>query len=169
MMIESSQGLVNFCHWLQNTPYALAISGSSWAYPFVQMTHFTGISLWLGTNLALDFRLLDWMCKDQQPSKLAKSLFSWNWIGFAIVVIGGVSLFLTDAIDFALDPAFQVKLAILIPIALIVHIIVQQKTIRSWADGKIIPRAAKIAGLAEFLLWVCVVSAAANIPYFEKF
>ena len=44
--------------WLQGTWWALDISGSTWAYPFVQLTHFTGLSLWIGTNLALDFRLL---------------------------------------------------------------------------------------------------------------
>ena len=47
-----------FAKWLQGTWWALDISGSTWAYPFVQMTHFSGLSLWLGTNLSLDLRLL---------------------------------------------------------------------------------------------------------------
>ena len=44
--------------WLQSTWWALDISGSTWAYPFVQMTHFSGLSLWIGTNLSLDLRLM---------------------------------------------------------------------------------------------------------------
>ena len=39
--------ILAFANWLQNTPMALAVGGSDWAYPYVQLTHFTGLSLWL--------------------------------------------------------------------------------------------------------------------------
>jgi hypothetical protein len=168
-MIVPNQGVVDFCNWLQNTPYALAIAGSTWAYPFVQTTHFTGLSIWLGTSLAVDFRLLGWFGKKWNPSEFARSLFSWNWIGFAIALIGGASLFSTDAVAFSRNPAVQLKLLLFLPIALIIHIVVQQKAIKSWGTGETIPIAAKVAGLAEFLMWLSVASAAANIPYFERF
>lgn len=168
-MIVPGQGVVDFCNWLQNTPYALAIAGSSWMYPFVQTTHFTGLSLWVGTNLAVDFRLLNWIGKRYNASELAKALFGWNWMGFTIAVIGGVSLFSTDAVAFSHNPAIQLKLLLFIPLALILHIFVQQKTIKSWGVEEFIPGIARVAGFCEFLLWVTVVFTAANIPYFEKF
>jgi hypothetical protein len=37
-----------FCQWLQNTSVAVWIAGSDRAYPFVQLTHLTGLSLWIG-------------------------------------------------------------------------------------------------------------------------
>ncbi len=168
-MIVPSQGVVNFCNWLQNTPYALAIAGSTWAYPFVQTTHFTGLSIWVGTNLAVDFRLLGWLGKGRNASEFTQSLFAWNWIGFTIAVIGGVSLFSTDAVAFSRNPAVQLKLLLFFPIALIVHIVVQQRAIKSWGITDDVPGIAKFAGLLEFLMWLSVASAAANIPYFEKF
>ncbi len=36
--------LVEFGNWLQNTSFALAVATSTWAYQFVQATHFTGLS-----------------------------------------------------------------------------------------------------------------------------
>lgn len=168
-MLVPSEGVVNFCNWLQNTPYALAIAGSTWAYPFVQTTHFTGLSIWVGTNLIVDLRLLGWIAKTRNPAEFTRSLFAWNWIGFTIAVIGGLSLFSTDAVAFSRNPALQLKLLLFLPVALIIHIIVQRKTIHSWGIGDITPGIAKIAGLAELLLWLSVASAAANIPYFEKF
>ena len=36
--------------YLQGTWWALDISGSTWVYPFVQATHFSGLSLWIGTH-----------------------------------------------------------------------------------------------------------------------
>jgi hypothetical protein len=50
--------ILNFGRWLQNTSWALSIATSDWAYPFVQLIHFSGLSLWVGTILAVDFRLL---------------------------------------------------------------------------------------------------------------
>ena len=61
--------------WLQSTWWALDISGSTWAYPFVQATHFTGLSLWIGTNLSLDFRLLG-IGKKRRPRRNFPMLFS---------------------------------------------------------------------------------------------
>jgi hypothetical protein len=164
-----SQTVVDVCNWLQNTPYALSIAGSTWAYPFVQTTHFAGLSIWVGTNLAVDLRLLGLVGKRQTPAQLAKSLFVWNWIGLGIAVVGGLSLFSTDAVAFARNPALQLKLLIFFPIALVLHIVVQQKTMKSWGQTMEIPTAAKVAGLSESLLWLAVACAAASIPYFERF
>ena len=42
--------LVIFGNWLQNRSFALAIAGSDWAYPLVQASHFTRLSIWIGTS-----------------------------------------------------------------------------------------------------------------------
>ena len=47
-----------FAKWLEGTPWGVGVRTSLWAYPFTQLVHFTGLSIWLGTNLALDLRLL---------------------------------------------------------------------------------------------------------------
>ena len=89
--------LVNFGHWLQNQPYAFSIAGSDWDYPLVQATHFTGLSIWIGTIVAVDFSLLGVGKKSSPPLQLSDSLFIWNWIGFAIAVTGGFLLFSVSA------------------------------------------------------------------------
>jgi hypothetical protein len=50
-----------------------------------------------------------------------------------------------------------------VPLALIWHIVVQQKT-RTWGQTSDTPTAAKLAGLVELLLWISVVTAAVEIP-----
>jgi len=158
--------LLHFCDWLQNTPLALAVAGSTWAYPYVQMTHFTGLSLWIGTNFALDLRLLGVGAKRETPAEISSGLFVWNWIGFAIAITGGFLLFSTAATSFITNPAFQIKLGVLIPIALVWHIVVQMKS-RAWGATESVPLAAKLAGLVEMLLWLGVATAAVSIPLFE--
>src|SRR6202043_2631721 len=125
--IRMDSSLVMFGHWLQNRPYALAIAGSDWAYPFVQATHFTGLSLWVGTIVIVDLNLIGIRKKSSMSLQLSDALFIWNWIGFAIAVTGGFLLFSVSAETYLANIAFLTKLGVLIPLGLVVHIVVQQK------------------------------------------
>ena len=158
------ESLVAFCRWIQSTSWAEAILTSSWAFPYVQLTHFTGLSLWIGTNALLDLRLLGVGKKRQTASQLSSALFVWNWIGFGIAVLGGFLLFSISATIYIKNPAFRIKLGVLIPLALLLHIVIQRKA-RSW-DQEETPVAAKLAGLAELMLWFSVAGAAVLIPAF---
>lgn len=156
--------LIIFGHWLQNRSFALAIAGSDWAYPFVQATHFTGLSLWVGTSVAVDLSLLGAGKKFSSSLQLSDTLFIWNWIGFGIAVLGGFLLFSVSAETYLANIAFLTKLGLLIPLGLALHIAIQRKA-PVWESALETPPAAKIAGLAELLLWLCVASAAVLIPY----
>jgi len=154
-----------FAEWLQNTSLAQTVGGSDWMYPFIQLTHFTGISLWLGTNIGLDLHLLGIGKRRQTSAQFLKATIVWNWIGFCIVLLGGLTLFSTAATTFIVNPAFEVKIFAILPVALIWHIVVQAKTF-SWGQSSEVPKVAKVAGLVEMLLWLFMVTAAADIPYF---
>lgn len=156
--------LIIFGHWLQNRQFALAIAGSDWAYPLVQATHFTGLSLWVGTIVAVDLSLLGVGKKSSGPLRLSDALFLWNWIGFAIAVTGGFLLFSVSAETYVANIAFLTKLGLLIPLGLVLHIVVQQKA-PAWEKAPETPRVAKVAGFTELLLWLCVATAAVLIPY----
>jgi hypothetical protein len=152
--------------WLQNTWWALDISGSTWAYPFVQLTHFTGLSLWIGTNLSLDLRLLGVGSKRQTAAQLSDALFAWNWTGFLIAVSGGFMLFSSAATKYIPNPAFEIKLGILVPLGVIWHVIVQWYARTREQTEKVTPFG-KVAGLVELLLWFSVITAAVSIPNYD--
>jgi len=156
--------LVMFGHWLQNRSFALAIAGSDWAYPIVQATHFTGLSLWVGTIVAVDLSLLGAGKKSSPPLQLSDALFVWNWVGFGIAITGGFLLFSISAETYLTNIAFLTKLGLLIPLGLVLHVVIQRKA-PLWEQASETPTAAKVAGLAELLLWLCVATAAVLIPY----
>lgn len=155
--------IVAIAKWLEATPWGLMTRESLYAYPFVQLVHFTGLSIWLGTNFALDLRLLGVGNQRATASEVADQLFVWNWIGFAIVLTGGFLLFSGIASTFIVNVAFQWKLGLFVPLALIWHIFVQRKA-RDWGQTTDTPGIAKMAGLVEILLWICVITAAVEIP-----
>jgi hypothetical protein len=156
--------LAHFGHWLQNTSFALAIAGSEWAYPLVQATHFTGLSLWVGTSVAVDLSLLGTGKDSSTPFQLSDVLFWWNWIGFVIAVCGGFLLFSVSAETYLANPAFLTKLGLLLPVGLAIHIVIQKKA-PGWEKSQEKPLVAKVAGFAELLLWLSVATAAVLIPY----
>jgi hypothetical protein len=121
--------------------------------------------VWLGTSFAVDLHLLGVGKRHQTSSELSDSLFVWNWIGLGIAVLGGFLLFSASATTFVINPAFQVKLSILIPLGLVLHLVVQRK-VGTWGQTPETPAVAKLAGLTEILLWVLVATAAVTIPYF---
>jgi hypothetical protein len=159
--IETS--LMPLSRYLQMTSWATAIRTSLWGYPFIQLIHFSGLSLWLGTNVAGDLRLLGVGRKPQTAADVRDELFAWNWIGFCITILGGFLLFSARATIYIVNPAFRVKLLMLVPVAILWHIFVQAKT-RGWGQLAETPGVAKLAGLVELLLWISVVTAAVEIP-----
>jgi len=152
--------------WLQNTRWALYISGSTWIYPFVQATHFTGLSLWIGTNLTLDLRLLGIGSKRQTAAELSDALFWWNWVGLLIAITGGFLLFSSAATKYIPNPAFELKLAILVPFGILWHIFVQWHA-RTKEQSDVASGFGKFAGLLELLVWFAVITAAVSIPNFD--
>jgi len=158
--------VVAFGNWLQNRSFALAVATSDWAYPFVQATHFAGLTLWIGTTFAIDLSLLGVGNQYQTPLQLFNALFVWNWVGFCIAVLGGFLLFSASAATYVINPAFLTKLGFLIPVALLLHILIQQK-VRQWGQRADTPQVARVAALVELLFWISVVTAAVSIPYFD--
>src|ERR1700722_9755206 len=126
--------LVTICKWLENTPVGTWVRETLWGYAFIQLIHFSGLSLWVGTNVMVDLRLVGLGRRSETAAELSESLFVWNWIGFCIVVLGGFLLFSAGPTAFIANPAFQVKLTILVPSALVWHIFVQRKT-RTWGQS----------------------------------
>jgi hypothetical protein len=120
----------------------------------------------VGTNLALDLRLLGIGKKRQTAAQLSDALFAWNWIGFFIAVCGGFMLFASAATKYIPNPAFEIKLGILVPLGIVLHIINQLKA-RTWGQTAETPAVAKLSGLIEFLIWFAVITAAISIPNFE--
>jgi uncharacterized protein DUF6644 len=155
--------IMAFARWLESTPWGVMTRESNLAYPYVQLVHFTGLSIWLGTTFMLDLRLLGVGFRRATAAKMAQDLFVWNWIGFAIALTGGFLLFSGLARLFVDNGAFQWKLGMLVPLSLMVHISVQRNA-RFWGKTSETPPIAKFAALLEILLWIGVVTAAVQIP-----
>ena len=147
------------CRWLENTPWGVTVRGSSWMYPVVLWVHFVGLSMWLGTSLTVDLRLMGVGARRQTAVELSNGLFAWNWIGFGVAFLAGFLLLSAEATTYVTNTGFRLKLAVLTPLALMWHVVVQKNT-WAWTETEHTSATGRWAGLIEILLWISVVTAA---------
>ena len=143
---------------LENTPWGIAIRGSSWISPILQWVHLSGLSIGLATSVIVDLRLLGIGKPRPTASDLSDSLFVWNWLGLGSAMLVGFLMFSADATTYISNAGYRWKLGLLTPLALICHVIVQRK-ITGWSQAEGTSAIGKLAGLAELFLWISVVTA----------
>ena len=139
-------------------PWAVTIRLSSWLYPVVLWVHFIGLSIFLGTTAAVDLRLMGVGARRFTAAQLSRDLFAWNWIGFAVAFAGGFLLLSAEATTYVANAGFNVKLGVATPLALVWHVVVQQKA-RAWTGRAQASAIGKWSGAMELLLWLSVVIA----------
>jgi len=114
--------------------------------------------MWLGTSLAVDLRLMGVGARRQTAVELSDGLFSWKWSGFGVSLVGGFLLLSAEATTYVTNTSIRRKLALLTPLALTWHLVVQKNT-RAWTQNEHTSAIGKWAGLIEFLFWISVVTA----------
>jgi len=154
--------LFAFCKWLQSTWLGHHVGSTLWAYPYVQLIHFSGLSLWVGTIVILDLRLLGLTLRGQSVTELADQLFPWKWTGLGIAVIGGISLLSATATTYFHNPAFRVKFPLVLT-GIAYHLFVQ-RNVTKWGRDRSLPIQARLAGFLDLAIWLGVITAAVNIP-----
>lgn len=120
---------------------------NSWMFPVVESIHVMGLAAFVGSTVLEDLRTLGaitWNGANLKP---------WAHSGLAALILTGLVMFFSDAARYLHNPAFQVKLAILIP-ALALHFIMRRPGRRSGA-------------ILSLILWTCVTLAARAVIDFD--
>lgn len=154
--------LVEFCKWLENTSWALAVSGAFELYPYLRLLHFTGLVLVVSTTAVVDLRLLGWGPRREGVDQLSAQLRVWNWVGLGITFLGGFLLFVGTASGYIMNPAFQIKMLALLTV-IVLRVTIQRKA-PVWGSLPEPPAVAKLVGGVELFLWAGMILAAVRIP-----
>jgi hypothetical protein len=159
--------MVEFCRSLEQTSIGAAVRESSWLFPAIETLHLLGMAALLATITFLDFCLLGLVKRRDRIADLAKCLLPWTWTAFAVQVITGTLLFLSEAVKVYTNPAFRLKM-LLIVLAGFQALIFEKTTYRSLVEQDVdtqMPWGAKIAGCISILLWVSIVAAGRFIGF----
>jgi hypothetical protein len=143
---------------LQQLPLAAALRESTWAFPLLEILHIAAFAAMIGTVLTVEMRVFG-ARKGIPLVELGKLGVTIAVIAFAVIVVTGSLLFLTDATGYIANRAFAVKLG-LIALAGINMIVFHLRG--SLAHPDALARAQSALSLA---LWLGVISAGRLIAY----
>ena len=156
-----------FWQALQASAVGDYVASSSWAFPTLETIHVIAIVTVVGSIAVMDLRLLGLASQDRAVTEMSKDTLPLTWGAFAIAVLSGSLLFVGKASEYAVNPNFQWKMA-LIALAganMAVFHLVAWRTVKTWDADRPAPLAAKIAGGLSLGLWITVVFFARAIGF----
>ena len=160
--------LQHICQIIYDSQIGTAIRESEYAFSVIESVHVLAITLLVGTIAVLDLRLLGLVFRSIPVTRVARTVFPLTWSGFAVMLISGVLLFWAEAAKNYSNPAFRVKLVLLVFVGLnplIFHSTVYQR-VHEWELLERSPWRARGAALASLTLWAGIIVAGRAIAYF---
>lgn len=151
---------------LENSSLASAMRYSLWLYPIVQILHISGFVLLVGAVAMFDLRLLGFRSSTSVRA-LNRSLLPWAWVALLWIVPSGVAMFSAHAAEVAENPAFRVKLVLLVAAgvnAALFHNGVF-RSVSTWDQHVSTPGAAKASAALSLLIWLGVITCGRLIAY----
>jgi len=159
--------MFEFCQWLEQTYVATAIRQSLWLFPAIETVHLLGMAFLVVTISAFDLRLLGLILRRASVSHLRRALLPWTWTAFAVQVVTGFLLFSSEAVKLFANPAFRLKLLLIVLAAIQVAIFHQLglRNLPAWDTNPSTPKAAKLAGFVSLVLWLSIAAAGRFIGF----
>lgn len=151
---------------LEALPLAVAMRQELWLYPAVEIAHILGFVVLVGSIAMLDLRLLG-ISRQLSVRQLARHLLPWTWGALLVIVPSGLLMFMAHAGDMIANPAFQVKLLLILCAgvnAAMFHAGAFRGAVH-WDSGAPTPRAAKLHAAASLALWAGVIACGRLLAY----
>jgi hypothetical protein len=160
--------LFQICQWLNDSSLATAIRESDLVFPIIETVHVLAITLLAGTVAILDLRLLGVILKRERVSQIAGQILPLTWAGFAAMFLSGALLFLAEAAKSYANPAFRLKMLLLIVAGLnplIFHSTIY-RNVAAWDDAPVAPWRARLTAILSLTLWSGIIVAGRAIAYY---
>jgi hypothetical protein len=135
----------------------------SWLFPVVQSVHLVGLALLVGTIVLVDLSVLGLGSRRNESSPVASHLAPWTLAGFALMGTTGTLLFLSDIPRYLHNPAFLLKVLLLV-FAGVNHFTVHRAVT---IEQNSAPVRLRLLAVLSLLLWTGVVLAARAIADFD--
>ena len=155
-------GLLNS---LESTSYAQWILVSAVGWPLMLSLHAFGLAIVVGVVFSLNLRILG--LYDSIPFTALHGLMGIAWIGIALNIFTGFSIFMTQASSYVTNIPFLFKLLF---IALgIVNLVYVRKILRreapAWEAAGSVPQIGTMLAGSSLVLWILAVVTGRLIAY----
>jgi hypothetical protein len=159
--------LLRFCEWLASTPGSIALHESRYMFLIVLTVHVLTLTVFVGTAVMVDLRLLGVTMSRVPVSEVMGRLLPWSGAGFLVMIASGALLFYAAPLLRYQNLFFRLKMVALV--LAVVNAWVFHRTvyrgIAKWDLDPVPPRSARVAGGVSLVLWALIITAGRMIPY----
>lgn len=145
---------------LEYLPLAQHI-GATWWFPLIESLHVVSITFMFGAILMVDLRVLGLAGKHYPIGILSSELVPWSAAALAVASVTGVAMFITRASAHAANPAFQIKMLLMVLAGInvaVFHLAVFRRG-TDWASEEFVPIVARLLAASSIAIWIGVMLA----------
>ena len=159
--------LFRFFEWLGNTSWSIAFHESRYVFLIVLMIHVLTLSVFVGTALMIDLRLLGKTMTDVPVSQVMTRLMPWTEAGFLVMLVTGSLLFYAAPVTRYENIFFRVKMAALAMAVLNVWLFRRNvyRRVAEWDLDPVPPRRVRMAGALSLVLLALIITAGRMMAY----
>lgn len=157
---------LSFLQWLEATSFSTDLRESVYMWAIVDGVHVIGLCVFMGMLLFWELRLFNIGVRSASVSETWNRLAPWILVGFIIMSISGMLLFVSDPVRFYGNIFFRIKVVALVLAALnalAFHYGIGRRLV-NW-DTQPLPSSAHIIGAVSITLWVLIVFCGRLIAY----
>jgi uncharacterized membrane protein SirB2 len=159
--------LQNFTQWLSETAPSRFIQDVLWIIPAVQTVHILAIAIVLSSVAMIELRLFGLVGRSAPLAQTAGRFLPWLWWGTLVLAATGVILITAEPGRALTNPAFQIKMALLlvaIGVTFAFHRSICKHAV-AWSGPSYSAGVIRVAALATLLLWFSIAVAGRWIAY----
>lgn len=146
---------------LEETGLAQSIRTDLYLFPVIEVIHVIALTLVFGTIFIVDLRILGVASIDRAVRKVERDVLKWTWGGFAVAVVTGFLMFISNAQAYVANLPFQLKMLLLVAagLNLLVFELTARRKLADWDELPRGPTPARTAAMLSILIWASVIFA----------
>lgn len=144
-----------FFEWLQETALSAYFLETTWASPIIQCVHLVALTVFAGSVLIVDVRLLGRGLTNTPVAQLAREAEKWMIGGFVALLLSGVPQLVATALKEYYSPHFWMKMQLILA-GLAFTFTIRRKVALADEEriGKVWP---KLVALVSIAIWTSAV------------
>jgi hypothetical protein len=162
-----NEWLLKFAESIGATWFSVALHESFYMYGWIESLHVITLMVSLGMLIVIDLRMLGLWLRDVPASKIAERLDRPMLIGFSIMVVTGVLLYVGIPIRTTQSLWFRIKVILLVAAFINAWLFRKhmQASVGTWDAAPVPPRRTRIAAALSLTLWASVITCGRFIAY----
>ena len=159
-------GLFRFFEWLGTTPWSIALHESRYVFLLVLMIHVLTVSVFVGTAVMIDLRLLGKAMTHVPVSQVVTRLVPWSQAGFLVMVVTGSLLFYAAPLTRYENVFFRLKMAALAMAVMNAWLFRRAyRRVAEWDLDPVPPRRVRVAGALSLTLLAFIITTGRMMAY----